>query len=1696
MYQDYRLRAVLLCIGAFLFLNLSSESQVVAGIRANGRSTGHGDTIRVCVGNSITYQSIAQGSLSILWQFNNGSPTTATGIGPHIITYNSIGIDTTFQWVNGGGFEDSTFLIVEVSDVQPIAGFNFSPNDVCGNIFVNFTNTSNTGEPLSYLWDFGDGSTSAEESPSHQFLTATGLPGSQVFNVNMTVTNVHGCQAQSAQPVTIRKVPDASIGNGDPSVIFGPFNGIHTFKRCNNIPAYNFKFTNISATLANNTSYRIEWGDGTDSVFTSWPAGQVIGHTFPLGSSTMTVSVNGPDGCIGIKEYIIFLGTSPAGGLASLGNTDICSSDSLRFVINNFANNPPGTTYSFFTNENFVAQVFQHPPPSIVSHFFNAGSCGQTSSNGTQSYMNSFGAYLTIENPCGSNSASVLPIYVSLKPRARISLPNPVVCVGNTTAIVNASSFGNIVTATGTFTSECTSTGINVWTIAPSTGYNLMSGTLGALNGSSTNGQLWTDGSETLNVQFNVAGTYTIKLYTYNNRCGMDSTQTTICVRNPPEASFSLAQNVSCGPVTLDLNNTSPTGTCMGENYQWDISYSDPLSCGTPGGTTFTYLNGTNATSISPTVSFSNPGQYIITLTTRANNSPSGCPPATFTDTVYIKSRPLAQVSPLAEICVDNDALPSATVNSCYVPGQFGYQWSFQNATPPTSDQLSPGNIQFNATGLQLVQLIVTDSSCMLSDTVSTQINVVPKPNAEAGTGSTVCSGEVVPIGMMPDPGVSYQWTPAAGLSSAVIANPMVTLIYEGPSTDTVLTYYLTSSLGPNCSSLDSVKFVVKRKPNVSISPIAPQICIGGSTLLTASGADTYVWAPTTGLSSQVDPAVTATPAITTTYTVTGMLANGCSASASSTVTVHPDADANFLLGDTVRCAPLNIDTLINNIHFPEGNGTYNWYANGVLIGSNSSGSVPSYLIPNPSMTVTIKLVTLSANGCKPDSMQRTIITVPTVLSSFTKDRDSSCTPLVVNFTNTSSELSGIDFLWDFGNGIVSTDVQPGPVQFDASPEFRDTVYYIELRAANNCNISIFRDSVKVFPNAKARFGVDTTRGCSPFTATITNNSMGNNFAYYWDFGDGTLDTTFTNSTFDHTYFTGLITNYTIRLIAENQCSRDTQEIVLVVTPNEIEPNITTNGNQLMGCAPMSVTFNNSTTGASQLTWDFGDNTPSLVTPNSQSTINHTYANPGNYTVTIRLENDCSDTTITRNVVVYAPPVADFTASPLRVCPGQEVIVANNSTNSNSHQWLWGDNTSSSFLQGQHIYQSPGTYEIMLVETRVHPSGFSCTDTARRMIEVVQKIPAQIQVEPGSLCSPYHLSVNAGSISGYQSISWVIKDSSTSQGVFHFNGPSASHIFSVPGVYAVKLIVQTTGNCIDSTELGFEVHPTPKVSFSPVEIITCSVDTLVNFTAVTSEAGDEPVHYTWFVNNSIEGNDNPFSHQFSAPYDHPDPVQFTIRALAQNATGCGDTSLPAHLIMQPLPIPRIGVSPSTVIQQPDYTFSFTDSVATNPNKNYVWYPDDPSLQTRTGRDVTYEYGDTGTYKVKLAVTDFTHGCSAIDSVYVTILYQPGYLHVPNAMCLGCSNNSLRQFLPLGKGLRTYRLRIYTAWGQKIFETTRLNPDGSPSEPWDGKFRGEVLQQDAYTWQIEATYLNGTEWKGMKYPGSNKYIKTGFITLIK
>lgn len=1311
-----------------------------------------GDTINVCRGTAITYESTAEGSPIIQWQFNNGTPATMTGAGPFNVTYNTNGYDTTFQKVGTGAFADSMFIIVRVFDLKPDVGFNFSPDNVCGNETIQFTNTSTQGEPLSYLWSFDDGSTSLDQDPTHQFLSAVGSAGTQTFQVKLVVTNSNFCVDSITRNVTIRSVPDATIGNADPFVTVSTHNDIPSFRVCDGQTDHNFKFSNESTTTAINASYTISWGDGTaDTTFTSWPAGTIVNHTFPAGISMMTVSVTGSSGCVGIKQYVVYVGSFPYGQLNTTASLEICETDSISFNITDTHINSPGTTYFFYVNDGTESQYFQHPPPPIAGHRFNKNSCDVLSDDGNQVFSNAYGAYLLVQNPCGVASDNIVPIHVSGRPKAVINVSAPVVCENNAVTLINTSSFGNVITPGAGANSLCENKGKNVWSISPATGFTITGGSMGSLNGNVNNQALWTDATDTLDLQFITPGIYTVKIYVGNERCGIDSTTTTICVRAAPQASFNMSNRYSCGPSVVDFTNTTAFNSCdtiAKDVYQWTVSYTDPQGCAVAGDPTYAFENGTSDTSRSPSISFTAVGRYVIQLLVRSTNIGSGCADAIFTDSFFVKGPLTAQLSSLPDACINNAVQPTVQLTSCYSTGPFGYQWSFSNGTPSSSTDSLPGMILFATPGTHDIKLIVIDSSCLIPVTVTGTINVLPLPDTRVANDTIVCSGSPVALGGDAVAGVTYQWTPVTGLDDPSAANPTATLIYAGPANDTTYTYYSTISQGQFCIHTDSVKITVNRVPVVVVAPASAQICAGSSIELAASGADSYTWNADPTLNTTTGSTVIASPVVTSTYTVNGTLSNGCSSGQSVTVSV------------------------------------------------------------------------------------------------------------------------------------------------------------------------------------------------------------------------------------------------------------------------------------------------------------------------------------------------------------FESPVAGFELNPSRVCVGQPITVTNNSSNATGYTWTWGDGNSSAFASGQHVYATAGSYDVTLITRRLDASGFVCYDTLSKPVAVISKITAQLNVGPERKCVPYVLNVNAANATGAELIEWTMYDSSAAPGEFHATGASASHVYQKAGSYSARLVVHTATGCTDTAYYDFKVAGTPVTVFDPALVNVCGVDTTVTFVAQTISDGDNAINYRWFVNGQQQATSNPFTFRFQGTPGSTTAQEFTIRLEAENASGCGETSLTGKVILHPVPDPDIQVSPALVQQQPNYEFTFKDLAPSNVNVTHTWSMGDRTMQTRDGQQVTYQYSDTGTYHVKLSVKDFASGCSAVDSVTVSILHVPGYIQVPNAICPGCSNASVRKFLPLAKGLKTYRLTVYTTLGQKVFETTSLDADGSPNVPWDGTLNGRTLQQDVYSWQIEATFRNGSEWKGMIYPGKNKPVKAGFITVVK
>lgn len=164
----------------------------------------------------------------------------------------------------------------------------------------------------------------------------------------------------------------------------------------------------------------------------------------------------------------------------------------------------------------------------------------------------------------------------------------------------------------------------------------------------------------------------------------------------------------------------------------------------------------------------------------------------------------------------------------------------------------------------------VNNVGCTL--TISDQITVVPPITVTASASSgSVCQGSSSTL--TATGATNYVWQPGLLTNNPITVTPAVTT-----------TYTVTGTNAANCQSTATVLVNVRPKPTVTLSASPSAICVGQSTTLTAGGAVSYSVMP----GSLTTPPFVVTPSATTTYTVTGTAVNGCTNTATRTVTVNP----------------------------------------------------------------------------------------------------------------------------------------------------------------------------------------------------------------------------------------------------------------------------------------------------------------------------------------------------------------------------------------------------------------------------------------------------------------------------------------------------------------------------------------------------------------------------------------------------------------------------------------------------------------------------------------------------------------------------------------------------------------------------------------------------------------------------------------
>ncbi len=1303
--------------------------------------------------------------------------------------------------INGGAIHYDTVNIVV--NPNPTADFNASATTICISTPVSFTNTS-SGSGLSYSWNFGDpnsgtNNTSTATNPTHRFI---GTPGTtpQTFRVRLTVTSNTGCISRDSVDITVNQSPGTQLGGPE-------FQAPNNFVSCGS-SSTNFTFLNMSSTLATNVSYRIIWGDGSPDFTTNSATNWTTTHSFGVGSHPIQFIVTGAGGCIDTATYIVFVGTNPAVGIGNPGNTSICSGDALTFPITGTATNSPGTVYNISFNNGFDTS-FVHPPapgtvPSSITHIFNVTSCG-TTSNG---FQNSYAATITATNPCGTSQGSVVPIYVSSRPEATFVLgPRDTVCVNNTVTLTSTSPVNNSVNSgNGT----CTP-GRNVWTITPSTGYTVTSGSLGNTFGFN-NPNTWTNGSSALGLNFNTPGSYTIRLITGNSTlCQLDTAIRTICVNPQPTSNFTIDNAEGCTPVNVATTNNSNTPICGDNTYTWTVTYSNAQGC-TPNSSNYTITSG-SLTSANPSFQFVNPGVYTITLVTR--NSSGACVSTPTSRTVTVKSRPNASIAAINPICQFTSATPVATVNNCYSTTPATYAWTFQNGTPATATTLSPGAITFNTSGTHNITLDVTNE-CGVTQAIRT-IQVNPRPDVIVPANLVLCPGE--PTGALTFSsglaGTTFSWTnsnTAIGLAASGNGSIATFNVTNASAVAITSTITVTASNG-GCTNTATFTITVNPRPLAPAVTTPVTYCQGATATAltaTATAGNTLLWYTTSsgGVGSATAPTPSTATAGTTNYYVSQVnTTTNCESNRSLiAVTINPSPVITTVSGSNpTSCSSTTGSITLTGL---AANTSYSvsYVRNGgapVIITRTSSAAGNIVITSLSSGTYTSITVTL--NGCPSPTMGPVVLSDPSSPNTPTITTNANapiCSGTTLTLSaNTSSGAA--TYNWGGPNGFTSNIFNPTITNVTTAA----SGVYTVTATISGCtspagSVTITIDSTPAVPTVGSN-----TPLCTGNTLNLTSNSATAGVSYSWT-GPGTFTSNVQNPTINNVAAADA-GNYIVTVTLGNCSSNNTTTVAVNPTPVIGGSNSTNPTN----CASLTgtITLTGLIAGTYNVSYVRNGAAPTVVnnlTANASGEITITGLSAGSYTNIFITRNGCNSAPLAVTITLSdpTPPVTPTITTNAPICSGNTLTLeANTTSGAATYTWNGPNGFTSNIFNPTIANVTTAASGLYTVTASIN----GCTSPVASQNITINQTPAIPTVGSNSpVCSGNTLNLTASSATAGVSYSWTGPNTFSSA----VQNPTRTNVTTADG--GSYIVTATLGSCTSTNATPVTINPTPVIGGS------------------------------------------------------------------------------------------------------------------------------------------------------------------------------------------------------------------------------------------------------------------------------------------
>ncbi|MBC7849147.1 MAG: PKD domain-containing protein [Chitinophagaceae bacterium] len=1206
----------------------------------------------------------------ISWRWDLGNGTLSFFQNPAATFFNP-GTYSVKLVVSNGSRTDSVIKTQYITVyASPTVNFNASDTAGCFPLNVAFSDLSIPGDGsiTSWLWDFGDGDTSALKNPAHIY-TSQGN-----FNVSLQVQNSRGC----IQSLT--RLNHIKLTNGvkaDFSV------GISANCR----PPTPINFSNLSSGTGQ-LSYQWTFGDGG----TSTQANPT--HTYTTaGAYRVKLIVRNNTGCVDSFEIsnAVVIGTVDA---AFSSPATICAGQGFQ-LLNNSTPAPTGASWSFGDNtfSNSISPIKVYALPGIYS--------------------------IKLVSLFGSCVDSIIkPITVLPKPQSAFTGLNLSACKPPLTAQFSHQSTNAVavkwlfgdgdsstdanplhiyrsfglydVTLISTNAAGCTDTlkkddfviiqqpqvsfinlpqeGCIPYTFTPTITINspdsLISYSWNFGDGGTATGR---SPSHT----YTIAGTYSLTLvYTTATGC-TDSVkvQNAIRVGEKPIVNFSASPRFACAFQQIKFNDLS-TGV-PGDRWFWEFG------------------DGGTSTDRNPQYTYQDTGRFTVRLIVWNN----GCSDTlTINDYMYIK--------PPVSKFIDSSGC-STKFRRWFIDRSIGatsWSWDFGDGNMST---IQNPNHTYAAPGSYLVTLTVSNDTC---EHISTRQVVIisEQPFFDADT-TTVCRGTAIQFTTNNSNAqniISYQWDFGDGNTGSG-RNPQH--VYTKPGL-----YSVRLSITDLNGCKDTIvkdQYIWVFGPTADFRTITPSVCIDAPVQFADSSVSDgahpirqWIWDYGDGI---IDT-LTAGP-FSHSYSKPGLLnvtltvidSIGCSdRQTRNGYLLISKPSPSFSSTDTLSCADKTIRFF--NSSSANGPANYEW----------SFGNDSSSTAINPLTTYkfegdyTIKLKVTDRYGCIDSITKPAYVKIRNPKAIFSiSDSVATCPPLVVNFANQSQNYTR--FEWDFGDGTRSSVGHP--VHFYTYPG----VYKAKLTVTSigGCVDTLVKTITVRGPQGNFRY--DKITGCEPTTIGFTGMTK-DTVSFVWDFNDGTVIET-GDSIISHIYTRR--GEYLPKMILKDPGGCQVS-IPGVDTVRIYGVDAKFGVSQQVVCDSGIVHFRDSSVANDLITgyrWDFGDGQISTLRNPS-----HFYRQPGIYPIqlTVRTRLGCTDTRqLDIPVRIVQSPIMGIRSDSGACVPAVAIFEGLNlraDTLAVSWNWDFGNSTQSTLQSPLPVsYLSAASYNVRLIGRNF----LGCADT-------------------------------------------------------------------------------------------------------------------------------------------------------------------------------------------------------------------------------------------------------------------------------------------------------------------------------------------------------------------------------------------------